>query len=190
MALAKKSYIFAVKELKIYKVLTDDSSEITYDTGVEIPEVSKLHFKSIFDAYENKHNGKITDMYTELVGGEWALEGNTLDLDIVALLEGDTLSTTGLDTTEVHTLTLKASSEPVNFKIEAKVKYTGKESTVKDAHVIIHKCQINTGLETNLESGQYSKFPISGKAFVPNYGGDDAEVRTIKTYATATALST
>lgn len=190
MALAKKSYAFAVKQLKVYKVVTDDASEITYGSGIEIDEVNKLHFKPIFEEHDSKHNGQITDMLNELIGGEWALEGNLLDLDVISLLQGETLATTGTDTTEVHTMTLKASAEPVNFKIEAKVKYTGKNSTVKDAHVIIHKCQINTGIETSLEAGQYSKLPLSGKAFVPTYGGDDAEVRTIKTYATATDLST
>lgn len=188
MALAKQSYIFSVKQLKIYKLLTDDDQGMTYSTGIEIPQVKKLHFKPNFETYQCKHNGKTTDQFNELIDGEWALEGNLLDLDVIALLEGDTLTTTGTEGTEKHSLALESDAEPPYFKIEAKVKYTGKNTTVKDAHFVIPKC-IAGGVETNLEEAQYSSFPVSGKALVPVNGANNAKIRTIDLYAAETALT-
>jgi len=185
MPLSKQSYIFSVKQLKIYKLTADDSTNLTYATGIEIPQVKKLQFKPNFETYQCKHNGKVTDQFNDLIDGEWALEGNLLDVDIVALLEGDTLTTTGTGATEKHSLDLKNTSQPPYFKIEAKVKYTGQNASVKDAHLILPKC-IAGGVETNLEEAQYSTFPVSGKALIPVNTG---KLRTIELYAADTALT-
>ncbi len=155
MALSKQCYIFSVKQLKIYPLTEDNETNLTYGTGIEIPQAKKLTFKPVYETYKCKHNGKTMDQIIDLIEGEWSLDCNLLDLEVLSKLEGDTLTTTGLDETETHELELNASSEPPYFKIEAKVKYTGKNSTVKDAHIILHKCIANRP-ETNLEDASYS----------------------------------
>ena len=188
MALSKQCYIFSVKQLKIYPLTQDDETTLTYGTGIEIPQAKKLTFKPTYETYKCKHNGKTTDQVIDLIEGEWALDCNLLDLDVLTNLEGDTLTTSGAAETEVHELELNASSQPPYFKIEAKVKYTGKNSTVKDAHIILHKCIAN-GPETNLEDAAYSSFPASGQALITVNGGANGKLRTLKLYAQDTELT-
>jgi len=188
MTLSKQCYIFSVKQLKIYPLTQDDETNLTYGTGIEVPQAKKLTFKPTYETYKCKHNGKTMDQIIDLIEGEWAIDCNLLDLSIMTALEGDTLTTTGTGDEEKHELELNASSQPPYFKIEAKVKYTGKNSSVKDAHIILHKCIAN-GPETNLEDAAYSSFPASGQVLITANGGNAGKLRTFKLFAKDTALS-
>ncbi len=181
--------VFAVKELKVYKVLTDDSSEITYDTGKVIPGLTRLAFTPILNSYEHEYSNKIAAMVGKYSGADWSIDADITDFEVMALLKGE--SFTGKTSPMIFKSTIKASSKPISFKIEAKVKYLNSDNAIsaQDMHIVIPKCQINTGSESSFNDNSYLNMGLSGKAYVPEYGGRNSVIREIKTYNEDTALS-
>jgi hypothetical protein len=129
-------------------------------------------------------------MHGRYSGGEWSIDGNITDFEIMALLNGETY--TSETSPLVFTSKIKGNSKSINFKIEAKVKYLNSDNAlnVADMHIIIPKCQLNIGSESNINNNLYLNMSLSGKAYMPDYGGKAATIREIKTYNTVTNLST
>lgn len=163
---------FGVKDLKISKLITDTTDEITFDKAVDCPAIQKIGLKPIIEEYSLEGDDGIVDTDAQLQGYEFSVENGKISLEVLAILEGGTLTAAGeLDSTP-ETYSNKSTDKLNYFKIEAQIANTDEG----DIHIILPKCKATSGVEVSFANKEYAVVSFSGKA-IPTV--NDAECRQI-----------
>lgn len=90
---------------------------------------------------------------------EWQLQAGGIDLDALAIITGQAVTTTGTTPNEVDTFTLSKADTMPYFKIYGKSLGDGTD----DIHVKFYKCKV-TALEGTFQDGQFFVSQCSGIA--------------------------
>ena len=128
-----------------------------------------------------KGDGKILDYYIQLDTIGFSFESAKVDLEVLAILEGGNLVSSGTSPNEVHTYTVGASSTPKYFKLEGKTNYTG--GAAGDFHFSLFKCRANS-VVVEYKTQDYAIVSVVGIAIPTTNNGSIKEYRINETAAT------
>lgn len=181
MALSKQSVILGVDDVKIFEVTADTSSALTYGTAQDVPGIQRINLSPNFTEKGLKGDGKILDYYIQLDTIGFSFESAKVDLEVLAILEGGSLVSSGTSPNEVHTYTVGASSTPKYFKLEGKTNYTG--GAAGDFHFSLFKCRANS-VVVEYKTQDYAIVSVVGIAIPTTNNGNIKEYRINETAAT------
>lgn len=181
MALSKQSVILGVDDVKIFEVAADTSSALTYAAAQDVPGIQRINLSPNFTEKGLKGDGKILDYYIQLDTIGFSFESAKVDLEVLAILEGGSLVSSGTSPNEVHTYTVGASSTPKYFKLEGKTNYTG--GAAGDFHFSLFKCRANS-VVVEYKTQDYAIVSVVGIAIPTTNNGNIKEYRINETAAT------
>jgi hypothetical protein len=142
--LTKQSVVLGLDDLKIFEILEDSSENLTYAAALDVPGVQRINLSPNVTERGLKGDEDILDYYvkTDTIG--FSFDHAKVDLNVLAVLEGGTLTTEtdGNDNEIKQTYTLRSDSTPKYFKLEGKTDYTGGEAG--DFHFKLFKCRANS----------------------------------------------
>ncbi len=183
MTLSKQTIVLGIDDAKIFELTEDSASTLTYGSAVDVPGIQKVDLSPSFTERGLKGDEKIMDYYINLDLIHWAFHSAKISLDVLAILEGGTITTTGTTPSQVHTYTIGSSSTPKYFKLEGKANYSAGE--VGDFHFKLYKCKANN-LEVEYSTQDYAIVSASGLAIPTIY---DSKIKEYIINETATSIS-
>ena len=84
MPLAKESVILGINDAKIFPILVDDSTTLTYGTAVDVPGITSLKLTPTFIEKQLKGDESVIDTYAKLEQIDWSIEHGVVSLDALA----------------------------------------------------------------------------------------------------------
>ena len=171
MPVTDETKILGIDDAKISKILTDDSTAVTYAAPIDIPGVTSLKLTPKFVEKELKGDEAILDVYTKLESIDWSFDGSKMSLPALAILLGGTITSDGVTPAGKQTYNLKNTDRGFFFKIEGQSTYTD----AGDIHVILHKCKANK-VDYELKGEDYAIVSASGKGIGTINGGDIKDI--------------
>lgn len=176
-SLSKQSVILGVDDVKISELTTDTSLELDYGTALDVPGIQRINLSPNFTEKGLKGDGKILDYFIQLDTIGFSFDSAKVDLSVLAILEGGTISTTKTGTAPdevetVHKYSVGADSTPKYFKIEGKTNYTGGEAG--DFHFTLFKCRANS-VTVEYKTQDYAIVSVTGIAIPTTNNGQIKE---------------
>lgn len=159
MPLTKESVILGINDAKIFPILVDDSTTLTYGTAVDVPGITSLKLTPTFIEKQLKGDESVLDTYSKLEQIDWSIEHGVISLDALAIMIGGKVTEGGEAPSQTQTFTLTKDDLPQYFKLEAKTDYTD----VGDVHFVLYKCKC-TSYDYTLQGEEYATISASGKA--------------------------
>ena len=159
MPVTDETKILGINDAKISKILTDDSTAVTYAIPIDIPGVTSLRITPKFIEKELKGDETILDVYSKLVSIDWSFEGAKMSLAALAVIMGGAVESGGITPEATQTYSLNTTDRPSFFKLEGQSTYTD----AGDIHVVLHKCKANK-CDYELKGEDYATVTASGKA--------------------------
>ena len=183
MTISKQTIVIGIDDAKIFELTADSSSALTYAAAIEAPGIQKIELAPSVTEKGLNHDEKVLDYYVKTDYFAWAINSAKISLDVLAILEGGTVTTTGATPNQVYTYSINESSVPKYFKLEAKANYSAGE--IGDFHLKLYKCKANN-IDVLYSANDYAIVSASGVAIATTHDG------SIKDYVineTATAIS-
>jgi len=185
MTLSKQTILLGIDEAKITAIQSDENSgsDPTYEaTGYNVPGIQKIGLAPSYTEKGLKGDEKILDYYINLDFIQWEFHSAKISLDVLAILEGGSITPSGTTPNQVNTYSVSTSSAPKYFKIEGKTNYSAGE--VGDFHFILYKCKANS-VQVEFSTQDYAIVSASGIA-IPTANG---KIKNYIINETATAIS-
>ena len=183
MTLSKQTIVLGIDDAKIFELTADTAGSLTYGSAVDVPGIQNVQLSPAFTEKGLKGDEKIMDYYIKLDLIHWAFHSAKVSLDVLAILEGGSISSTGTTPNEVHTYSVSDSSTPKYFKLEAKANYSAGE--VGDFHLKLYKCKANS-VDVQYSTQDYAIVSASGIA-IPTI--NNSKIKDYVINETATAIS-
>lgn len=183
MAISKQTIVMGIDDAKIFALTADNSSSLTYGTAISAPSIQKIELTPSVTEKGLKSDEKTLDYYVKTDYLNWAFNSVQISLDVLAILEGGTVTTAGTAPNQVYTYSINQSSIPQYFKLEAKANYSA--GAVGDFHLKMYKCKANN-VDIQYMANDYAIVSATGIAIPTINNGN------IKDYVineTATAIS-
>lgn len=187
-----------LNDCKVASLSTDvASTAATYGSLMDI-NINQMDISSVnYTEAELRYDEILGDVYSKIESIEGSMVAGTFDLDVVAMLTGGTVGTTGSGTAAITSFGLGGDDVPVYCKIAFKTEYDESTSSVKDKHITICKAKVNVNFGTISQGTDgYTTFTFNFKA-IPLKGtyataaGDtiDKAVIAVDHYGAVTAIS-
>lgn len=123
MAMNTEQNVFSISGAKIAPV-TSNTSTYTKGTSIEVPELTTMDVTVKSETKEAKYGaGKIADSFTIVTGFDIKFESVNIPLDVIALINGSTVTSSGEVGAEVNTLIDKDTNIPALFNLTFKTDY-------------------------------------------------------------------
>lgn len=127
-------------------------------TQVDLPAAVKLSFKEVVNSAKGPGDDQIAVVVSVVESIEWELEATGLPLEAIALMFGDTTSTSGTTPNQIKTLTRTGGVRLPYFKIYGKSLGEGDD----DVHCLIYKAKLTDGMEAPMEYSKLQTMKIKG----------------------------
>lgn len=183
MTLPKESGLLGLDDVKIFEQTADTTSSLTYGSAIDVPGMQNL---SLSPNYINKplmQDEEIDGYYTKLQSIYWSFANAKVDLEVLNILEGGSLATTGTTPNEKHTFTVYDTSVPKYFKMEGQIKYS--TDAIGDFHLVLYKCK-SLSVQIEYRAKNYVIVSASGIA-IPTI--NNGKIRDYVVNETAAAIS-
>lgn len=148
MTLAKSSGVFGVKNLKIFKLLTDAEGALpTWDTaGISIPGIKSLKMSKKTKEVESRGDERLRDKETTFDSLDISWENEEIPMDALVMIGGEaaivhTAAGTAPVTPELNQVIESSDSVGAYFKIQCDTKRGSTAKGVKSVGVEIFKVQ-------------------------------------------------
>lgn len=183
MTISKQSVVLGIDDAKIFKLTSDSTSALTYDTAIEVPGVQKLEIAAQATEKALKSDEKVLDYYVNTDYLSWAFYSSKISLDALAILEGGTVTLSGTTPNQTYTYSIGKSNAPEYFKFEAKANYTAGENG--DFHLKLYKCKANN-IDIQYLANDYAIVTATGVAIPTTH---DGKIKDNIINETATAIN-
>jgi len=140
MTLATQSVLLGLDDSKISALTADTSSALTYAASIDVPGIQNISLQSNYQQKSLYADEKVRDYYAQFDSVSWVINNAQVSLNVLTILEGGSITSSGTSPNQVNTYTLSNSSIPQYFKLEGKVNYSS--STVGDFHMVLYKCKV------------------------------------------------
>lgn len=140
MALSHVSKVFAVKDAKVRKILTDPAGgTTTKSTSIDVPGIKEVTISGSVEGKELRGDNTRLDYFSVLQGVSVEFAYAKLQLDILGALLGPSVVDAG--TTPNQTSTVGLTSANVGFSyFEFEAQAVGADTIGGDATMILYKC--------------------------------------------------
>ena len=162
MALTKTSGLFGVQDCQIAPITTDvKDSAVVYGTVLDVPGIKSLKFDLNVKSVENRGDEQIldTEENVEYVDVSW--ENAEVSLDVLAAINGGTVTNSGTDTTEKNAYLFAGTQTSGYFKLFAKPKRGYTDAGVKD--VLLEIFKVRGTLSVSFAGEGYASCSFKGK---------------------------
>lgn len=193
MTINKQTVVIGIDDAKIFELTADTSSHLTYvkddnnnHNVISAPGIQKIELTPSVTEKGLSSDEKILDYYVRTDYLYWAFNSAQISLDVLAILEGGTVSQTPSEPTppEFYTYSVNQTSMPKYFKLEAQAKYSA--GTVGDFHLILYKCKANN-VDVQYLASDYAIVSATGVAIPTTH---DGRIKDYVINGTATNIST
>jgi len=140
-----------------------------------------LSFVPIVTAERLRGGDKLVAIASIIEGVEWELSEGGVPFDVIDILIGGTLSSSGSTPDEVDTFTIDGAETNPWFIVEGRAI---SEDATSDMHVTLWKCKVES-ISWRMEQGAFVITECSGAGIDDDTNG----VLTMEQYETATAIS-
>lgn len=124
MTMDTEQNVFSISSAKIAPVTSNTSSTYTKGTFIDVPELTTMDVTVKSETKEAKYGaGKIADSFTIITGYDVKFESVNIPLDVIAAINGATVTTSGAEGAEINTLVDKDSNVPALFNLTFKTDY-------------------------------------------------------------------
>ena len=183
MTLSKQTIVLGIDDAKISELTADSSSALTYGTAVDAPGVQKIEIMPSVTEKGLSSDEKILDYYVKQDYFYWSFNSAQISLDVLAILEGGTVTTNGASPNQVNTYSITQSSMPKYFKLEGKANYSA--GAVGDFHFKLYKCKANN-IDVQYLASDYAIVSATGVAIATTH---DGRIKDYVINETAAAIS-
>lgn len=177
MTLETQQNVLGITEAYIAPVSVNTSDTYTTDDEVELPDLSSLEITKTTEEKEAKAGLKIVDSFTLTTGFEVKFENVNIPLDVIAKINGSTLTQSGESPDQLNTLVDAESDVPVMFNLRAKTDLINGSA----AEIEIEMYCVKGILDVVTASDDYWTCSFEGKAFARK---KDGLYRSITAYET------
>ena len=183
MTLPKESGLLGLDDVKIFEVTADTSGSLTYGSAVDVPGMQNIDLAPNYIQKPLMQDEEVDGYYQKLQSIYWSFSNAKVSLDVLNILEGGTLSSTGTTPNQKHTFTLSDTSEPKYFKLQGKINYSTEE--IGDFHLVLYKCK-SLSVQVGYRVKNYAIVSASGIA-IPTI--NNKKIRDYVVNETAVAIS-
>jgi hypothetical protein len=166
MAASQSTITFDVHDCKVYSVTADAVGGITYGTAVDVPGIQEVTLEPNFVTAELKGDGKVLAKKGKVDRLNFSGTYSEMALDVLAVIFGGTVATSGTGTTETVSYEFTGRSLPY-FKIEFLIEDL--ESELAELAVVLNKCQITGGTLVSGSSDNFGNPSFTAEAILPIY---------------------
>jgi len=183
MTLTKEAGLLGLDDVKIFEVTADTSESLTYGSAVDVPGMQGIDLAPNYIHKPLMQDEEVDGYYSKLQSVSWSFANAKVSLDVLHLLEGGSITTSGSTPNEKHTFTLSDTSEPKYFKLEGKINYS--TEAIGDFHLVLYKCKA-LSVQVGYRAQNYAVVSASGIA-IPTV--NNGKVRDYVVNETAAAIS-
>ena len=120
--------VFSISNAKIAPVSSNTSATYTKGTSIPVPELTSMDVTVKSETKEAKYGaGKIADSFTIVTGYDIKFESVNIPLNVIAAINGSTVTSSGAEGAEINTLVDKDTNVPALFNLEFKTDYVNGE---------------------------------------------------------------
>lgn len=142
MPLSPVTALLSVHDAKVRQILTDPAGGTpTFGAWIDLPDVTSVGLEGDTDVKVRRGDGAVRDQRQVLTGMTVTVENTVLAADVLALLEGGTLTQAGVAPNETWTYTYNKSA--VSHYVEFRAKCDNTDYPGGDVHLVVYKCQLN-----------------------------------------------
>lgn len=125
--------VFSISDAKIAPVTLNNSTTYTKGAYIEVPELSSMDVTLTKETKDATYGaGKKADSFTILTGLDVKFESVNIPLNVIAVINGSTVTTSGETPSRIATLTDKTTQVPGMFNLHFKTDYVNGE--IADFH--------------------------------------------------------
>lgn len=161
MALDNQVKILGIEDCKIAKVTVNTSSTYTVDTSIDVPGIQEITLEPNTEEKICKGDEVELASTTLLTGYKVTFKHAVLDMAIKALINGSTLSESGITPDQVTKIEDGASDDPATLQLQFKVKTVDGQAT--DYHRSLY-C-VKGYLTTEYQQSDYAVCSFNGRGF-------------------------
>ena len=161
MTLSKQAVLLGIDDAKISELTADTSGSLTYGSAIDVPGIQNIILQNNYNQKPLYSDERVGDYYSQFDSISWAFSEAKINLDVLTILEGGSIASTGTTPNQVNTYTLSNTSAPKYFKLEGKVNYSSGE--VGDFHMKLYKCKVGS-LQVEYKCQNYAIVSASGLA--------------------------
>lgn len=183
MAISKQTIVIGVDNARIFELTQDNTNALIYGNAIDAPGIQKIELAPSVTEKSLSSDEKVLDYYVKTDFYYWSFNSAKISLDLLAILEGGVITTTGDTPNQTYTYSVSESSAPKYFKFEAKANYSAGE--IGDFHLRLYKCKADN-IDIQYFASDYAVVSASGVAIATTHDG------SMKDYVineTATAIS-
>lgn len=143
MAAPTQSAALSVNDCKLRKLLTDpNDGAATYDEWVDVPDIVNFTLEFDTDEKERRGDGVVKEKISTITGITLTAECSSLDLNVLSILTGGTVTTSGTGDAESVKFVYGGAATPSYVQIEAQCTRVG--AGLGDIHLSVYKAQVTT----------------------------------------------
>lgn len=182
MTLETQQNVLAITDAYIAKVTANTTSTYTIDTKKKLPDLSSLEITKKTETKEAKAGLKIADSFTLATGFDVKFENVNIPLDIIALINGSEVTTSGDSGNEKASVVETEKQVPAMFNLEVKSDLINGQAA--DIHIEMY-C-VKGILDVKTTADDYWTCSFEGSAFARK---KDGAYREISINETDTAIA-
>lgn len=181
-----KIKVMELTDVKIYEMTADSGVGPTYGTGISVPGAVKVGIKPEMATTELEGDGSLLDVFSKMKAAEVSLEAAYLNMDVLAILSGVTVTQSGTTPDQVASYEVDKDSRPKWFKIEGRWMYPG--LGLGSVNFTLYKCKATDpgAIEVNDANGDFGSMVVAAKAVPTESTG---KIYLVAANETAAALS-
>lgn len=147
---------FGLRDVK----LTPITGGSTLGTPVDLPNSRTFSFEESEDFEELRGDDKVVATRGTGPSVSWELESGGISLEALVIMNGGTVTVTGVEGAEVKTYLKKVTDARPEFKVEGQAL----SESGGDFHVVLPRCKANSSISGELSDGSFWLTSASGVA--------------------------
>lgn len=186
MVMNKNLILLTIADLKVSKLLKDDETGVEYAAPVDVPGVKDVKMTLITD--EKTHKGDGVTLATSRKKTEYdvSFSNAVFNFDIMALIDGSTVQTSGSGDTE--TVYIEDSADEVANYFALEMHVTSVDGEAADYHQTLYK--VRGGYDIEHKEDDYAVCSFTGKGVARMYDKKFGKKQANKTAAAITQIPT
>jgi hypothetical protein len=153
--------------------------------SIDLPNSRTFSFEEAEEFQELRGDDQVVATRGSGASVSWDLEAGGISLEAYQVLNGGTLTSTGVDPDLVKTYSKKSTDSRPEFKVEGQaISEAG-----GDFHVVLYRCKATGSLTGELSDGAFWLTKASGKAMPSRIVGDEEALYDFVQNSATTAIT-
>jgi hypothetical protein len=156
MPLTNTPLPFGLRDVKLFPI----SAAGVVGAGVDLPASRTFSFSEAEDSEELRGDDGVVAVHGLGASVDWELEGGGISFEALKVINGGTITESGVTPTQVKTYSKKETDSRPYFRVEGQAI----SDSGGDFHVILYKCKATGDVTGELSDGSFWLTGASGRA--------------------------